>query len=1065
MRITLDKLKPGKNKDIKNQWYARFPVMLDGDIYFVAGNDLFYLNNGSKKPELYFQSTGNLGYLISNHSSKNPMLACVSDEDGGPDLYIFDVQKRNLERVTFFEKDIRIVEFNDQAIYFLSNKDTAFRHELFLYKYDLKTKQVNSENIGPISWYAKPEDAKAYKNYIFQRYGYGYLNWKGYRGGTAGSLWKGDEKLLDIRGNCMRPAYDLGTKRIFFLHDNGKGGNIFSCTQDGKDLTQHTQYQDFQVQDLIYADGKLLYTKGGQIGVYDIAQNNDELLELEGYMPHPDTRSHLPNPQSFLTSIATDGKQVSMAVRGNVFNCELYSGGIQKLNQDLRIRIAGILNNGKTFAFHEPPQASLSVYDNKKKEVKKFKLDTGKITYAKPAPEGDNIAYVNHRHELHIVNYKTGKDTLVFKANQRLGYCDWSGDGEYLVYCASGNVYQSQIVLYNLKKKSNTPLTNGRYYDSSPTFDPDGKYIAFLSNRNLKCIDDGLKFDWAFEHTTQPYIISLQKNQNLLMPWKDEAQEEAKDEDAKEKKEKKKKKKLAIDLDEIQDRIVQLPVSKKNYHNLAALQDAKLMLVSIGGNISEDEYEEAEGGTCVETFCLKNLSLDVAYKNIGYIQLSYNKEYCVLEEEGKTKILKTCEKSEENSYKKSGIFDWARWKFQIDPVEEWKQMAHEAWYLMKEFFWSEQLAGLDWDAIWKKYEPYIDNIRTKQELDDLIGEIHGELGTSHAFILDSGESAQKCAYSRGFLGAEIAYEASTGLHKINKIFKSNWQNDAISPLYAANAEIFEGDYIFSIDGVELNKNNSVDELMINKGGLWITLEIGKNAKSKKEVEVKTICSEKELRYRDWVEANREYVAKVSKGKLGYVHITDMGPAGFKEFYQNYLCEYDKDSIILDVRYNGGGNTSCLLLDQLSRRRLGVDKTRWHGLNELPNESSRGAYVLLTNAHSGSDAEMFSHQFRMLGLGKIIGERTWGGVVGIMPRYRLIDGTLTSQPEFGTWFKDVGYDVENNGVTPDQEVFNDVLKAHDVKNDLQLQQAIEEASKLAGVSYNADVERTEHPKRS
>ena len=1051
----LEKIK-GKRSEKISGWYARFPVFVEKDIFFVAGNDLFKLEQGSTRPQLYFQATGNIHGLVA-YGNK---IACISDEDGGPDIYIFDTITRQLERITYFEKDARIIEFDDNVLCFVSAKDAAFRHDMSLYKYDFATKQTQAMDISQISWYArdKKSNIKNFKlnDLIIQRYGYGYVNWKRYKGGTAGSLWKCDKRFLEVKGNCLRPFWNKAGNRLFFLHDNGISGNIFSCDANGNNLTQHTHYTDFQVQDLSHLDDKFIYSKNGQIGIYDAAQQQNTLLQLDGYMPHPDTRLFITHAQKYVTEIATDGNNLALAIRGHVYYAGLWSGGMQQLSDELRYRIAGLLHDGRVYAFKEPPESIFCIYDKTGKETQRLKIDCGKIAFVKAAPTGDLLAYVNHRHELHIFNTKTGKDQIIFKANQRLNYCDWSADSNFLVYSATINTYQSKIVIYDLGKKKHHDITSGRYRDYAPTFDPSGKYIAFLSNRGTQCAYDGLRFDLTFNSTSKPYVVSLQKNQNVMMPWKN-AKEEIEETDNEKKS--KKKEKLIIDFDDIASRILPLSIKERDYHELYALNDARLVLVSSAGrHDDEDEDEPAGGHTMIEIFNFKNLSTETCYRNLSYFDIGTHRDYCVIEEDDKLKVLKVGEKPEENGYKKGNVFDLTRWKAVIDPRAEWRQMAYELWYLMQEFFWTEDLDGIDWDSVWKKYQPYIDNIRTIQELYDIMAEIQGELGTSHAFVLEKGN--ERLTHYRGYLGADTSYDARMKAYRINKIFDANLEVGAISPLKAANNDVQEGEYVFAIDGETLNEKNSLEEMLSNKPNTWITLEIGKTKATKRTVELKTIASDNMLRYKAWVDANREHVKKTSKGKLGYIHISDMQKRGFKEFYQQYLCEYNHQAIIIDVRYNRGGNVSCLLLDQLIRRRVGVDHTRWHGLNELPNEASRGAYVLLTNAHTASDGEMFSHQFQLLGLGKVIGERTWGGVVGIMPRYRLVDGTLTSQPEFATWFMNNGYELENTGVIPDIEIVNSNAITHDInKDDAQLKKAIELALQIKSTCYDKQVRKT------
>lgn len=1031
-------------------WYARHPILLNDKIYFVAGDDLFKVAKDGGDPQLCFQSTGTLYGLVGFQNK----IACIATEDGGPDIYIFDTITNELNRITFFEKGIKIVSFDEKGIMFLSGKDSTFRRDMFLYHFDLDTKIVTPRNIGPIN--AMDVDGN---DAVYQRRGYGYLNWKGYKGGTVGTIWLNDKKLIDLEGNCLRPFF--AGDRVYFMHDNGINGNIFSCDRKGEDIKQHTMHTDFHVQDLIKCGGQFLYTKSGQIFVYDIQSNSERVLELGAHMPHPDSRSYITRPGRYLTSVATDGENLMMAVRGNVLKCGLWSGGMRKLNQDLRFRVAGMLPDNKIFAIKEPPKACLHIYDVDDKEIGKFPLECGKIGMIKVSE--DYIAYSNHKHELRAINHKTGEDVLVYKSTHRISGFDWSADGRYIIFAAACSSYCSGIYIYDFDNKTTHEIIKPDHYAMMPIFDPGNQYLCFLSNVNADCIHDGVHLDWAFENTMRPYLISLKKNHNLLMPWKNDVKDEEKDDAKEEANAESKAQKLEIDFDNIADRVVPLGVKPKNYTMMFGLPDSKIMLVSDEKFHEDDEEEDvALGNGSVDIFCLKTLANEPWHKNISYIVPSLDRKHCVFEEDGKLKISKIGEKSDEPGYKKGGVFDWARYKSYVEPRKEWQQMFEEVWWLMKEFFWSPGLAGMDWDKIWQKYEPYIKNIRTKQELDDLINELQGEVGTSHAFILDDGGVSS--GYSRGYLGAEFEFDTNKNAYKIKNILNSNLRDGVFSPLKTANFDVKEGEFLFAIDGVALSAENAPEKLLNDKAGLFVTLEIGADAGQPRKVEVRALPSESDLKYRNWVDTNRKYVSDKTEGKVGYIHIPDMQKDGFKEFFQSYLHEYNKQALIIDARRNGGGNIACVILDQLMRKRTGLDVPRWYSLEPLPYEASRGAYVLLVDADTGSDGDVFANQFKLLKMGPIIGERTWGGTVGIAPRYRLIDGTLTSQPEMAGWFVDTHYSIENTGVVPDVEITNPHIGVQTVDNDIQLQAGIAEALKLKGADFEEQVNQCPHPAR-
>lgn len=1042
---------------MNSKWYARFPVLCGDEIYFVAGDDLFKVAKKGGHPELCFSSTSSLEQLFVSPDGKK--IVCVSKEDGGPDIYVFDLETRDLNRLTFQEASLVLLGFEGDDILFLSNKDSAFRKDNFLYKQKISGGLPEKHDIGPINWMHKDGDVS-----VFQRYGYGYINWKGYRGGTVGSLWVKDEKgcreLINLPGNALRPILHEG--RVFFLNDANGGGNIYSCKTDGSDYKQNTFHNDFYVRDLQKCGTKFLYSNGGRIGIFENGQSN--FLPLLGSMPHPDGRSFMPEASRFLTSADTNGHKLVCAIRGHVFCCGNWSGGMYRLSENLRFRHSGFLNNSKVYGFKDPPEPGLSIFDPEmKEETKNFNFDFGKVILHVPSPKNNYIAYSNHRNELHIFDYEKGEDVLIVKAFDKFSGFDWSFDGKWLVYSVSVGWRRNSIRLYNVETKQDIDLTNGDFLDGAPVFDPEGKYIFFLSNRFASCSSDGLRFGWVFDEINKPYLITLQKDHIPLMPWADEkaefesekdkaGQEQEKDE--KNASKEKEELSLHIDLDGISERIAPLPVENRDYTHLYAISDGRLLMQCSKSHEVDDDEDELSSNSEMRIFHFKTLSEEMFIKNLSAYVLSIDKQNAIIWDAQKIKIAKAGEKcEEERGYKKGGFFDWSRWRHFVKPKEEWLQMMHEVWWLMKEFYWSPNMAGLNWGEIWEKYKPFINNIRTRQELNDLFDEIQGELGTSHAYVLDSGLNEH--SHSKvGRLGAEFAWDKNEGAYKIKKILKSDFAYNLISPLSGPGMNC-EGLYLYKIDGQKLNESVTPELALVGKVNTWVSLEIG-NKESKNNFEVKTIASERGLIYREFIEQNRKFIDESTNGEVGYIHIPDMQLWGFKEFFQNYIKEFDKKSLIIDARYNGGGNISCILIDQLRRRRLGVDIPRWGKAEPWPFESSRGNFVLLVNPYTGSDGDLFAKQFKSLELGATIGERTWGGVFGIMPRHRLIDGGLTSQPEFGFWLSDDGYSLENKGVMPDIEVKNEFLTSFEPKNDLQLLEGIKQALKIEDKSNFEDI---------
>jgi tricorn protease len=384
-------------------------------------------------------------------------------------------------------------------------------------------------------------------------------------------------------------------------------------------------------------------------------------------------------------------------------------------------------------------------------------------------------------------------------------------------------------------------------------------------------------------------------------------------------------------------------------------------------------------------------------------------------------------------------------------------MFREAWRLQRDHFWSEDMSAVDWQLVYQRYLKLVDRVASRAEFSDLMWEMQGELGTSHAYEL-GGDYRPSPRYPQGFLGADFEYDAAGEGYRITHVVQGDsWREQSDSPLNRLGVNIKEGDILLAIDGQRLGRDVPPAQLLVNRAGVEVQLILAnhagqngeENCQPTRAVLVKTLRHEQPAVYREWVESNRRRVHQETEGRVGYVHVPDMGAMGYAEFHRYYLAESEREGLIVDVRFNGGGNVSQLLLEKLARRRMSYKKPRYGELRPYPYHSVLGPLVALTNEFAGSDGDIFCHVFKLMGLGPLIGKRTWGGVIGIWPRHSLVDGSYTTQPEFPSWFEDVGWGVENYGTAPDIEVDikpQDYAKGRDpqlaraIKEMLQLMQA-------------------------
>ncbi|MGE3912330.1 MAG: PDZ domain-containing protein, partial [Chloroflexota bacterium] len=503
---------------------------------------------------------------------------------------------------------------------------------------------------------------------------------------------------------------------------------------------------------------------------------------------------------------------------------------------------------------------------------------------------------------------------------------------------------------------------------------------------------------------------------------------------------------IEIDLDGIERRAIAFPVPEGKYERIQGIKGKALFSSKpIEGTRTPSWYDtSAPAKGVVDVYDFETQKTERLLDGVTDFWLGRDEKTLLYRAGERLRVLKAGEKPDEDAGEEpsraSGWLDLERVRVSVRPGAEWRQMFREAWRLQREHFWVEDMAGLDWNAIYQRYLPLVDRVTTRSELSDLLWEVQGELGTSHAYEM-GGEYRPGPAYAQGHLGVDWAQDRD-GRFVIQRIVQGDtWDPGATSPLNRPGLDAQAGDVVLAINGQPVNGAVTPGEWLVHQAGQEVVLTIQRGSDEPRTLVVKALPSEQAARYRDWVEGNRRAVHEATGGRVGYVHIPDMGPEGFAEFHRGYLVEVDREGLLIDVRYNGGGHVSQLLLEKLARKRLGYDFPRWGAPESYPNHAPRGPLVALTNELAGSDGDIFSHTFKLLKLGPLVGKRTWGGVIGIYPRHTLADGTLTTQPEYSFFFDDVGWNVENYGTDPDIEVDNapqDYVRGVDV----QLNRAIE-----------------------
>jgi tricorn protease len=733
-------------------------------------------------------------------------------------------------------------------------------------------------------------------------------------------------------------------------------------------------------------------------------------------------------------SPSPDGTALGLVTRGRAYTMPLWEEAVIEHGADdgARRRLLTWLHDGARIVYVDDTagyeRIAVAPVDQSAAPSYLTSDDTGIIHELAASPAGDRIAFATNRHELWLLEVGSAARKIDTSIGDWIDDLAFSPDGAWLAYTWSPKAHTSIIRLAECASGRIVDATSALREDRSPAWDPEGKYLYFLSNRDFHPVYDALQFELSFPEAWRPYLVTLAAATSSPFVPKPAPLHKDRDDDKDDDKPDARAP-VTIDADGLPLRIIGFPVDEGAYDRIAAAKGrvvfSRFPVRGIRPNTAPDD--DSEGELLAYDF-EQQRSAPLADEIADFV-LGPDARTLVYESHGKLRAIDAGgelpdngddEKPLPDAGRRTGWLDLSRISVLVEPPAEWRQMLREAWRLQRERFWDAQMSGIDWDAVLARYEPLLERIRTRDELSDLIWEMHGELGTSHAYE-SGGDKPLPPQYKNGFLGAEMHWDAAAGGYRIDAILRGDpWNRDFDSPLAATGLDVRAGDVLVAVGGHPLTQRVGPGALLVNQAGRDIVLSVAREGEVRR-VLVRTLRDERMLRYRAWIDANRSRVHTSTAGRVGYVHIPDMGPWGFAEFHRGYLNEFDRDALIVDVRYNRGGHVSALLLEKLARKRVGYDVARWTPPAPYPEESVAGPMVAITNQFAGSDGDIFSHCFKLYGLGPLVGMRTWGGVVGIHPRHRLVDGTQTTQPEFSFWFTDAGWDVENYGTDPTHEV--------------------------------------------
>ncbi|WP_447039226.1 S41 family peptidase [Streptomyces sp. DSM 118878] len=899
--------------------------------------------------------------------------------------------------------------------------------------------------------------------------------WKRYRGGATGRLWMHGKRILGhLDGHLDSPMFVAG--RIAFLSDHEGVGNLYSCLPDGSGLRRHTDHDAFYARHASSDGTRVVYQCAGDIWLVDslAADSRPRRLDVRLGGPRPGRRVYQVPAARHVDSLSVDatGRASAVVVRGSLYWLTHRDGPARTIadTPGVRVRLPEMLGTGGQVAYVTDAEgedaveiAYLPRASGARPPRRPVSGGLGRVLELVSDPEGERLAVASDDGRLLIVTLpddagaadlnrglreigelreaeEDADDSpdeepaevteLIRSLNGPVRDLAFSPDGAWLTWSHPG-VGRSlrQIKLARVKgpgARTVVDVTNGRFEDENPVFTRDGRYLAFLSWRGFDPVYDVHTGDLSFPLGCRPYLVPLSSatpSPFALLPdgrpvagGLDPADGSSGDGTT------------TVETEGLEARVTPFPVAASKYSALQPVSDGGLVWLRwpISGALGETFANPADmsGRPTLEHFNITKAKKSQLVDHLDWFSLSGDGSRLVVVDEGDLSAVPSTEQGDGDT---TVWIDLRRILHEVDPAAEWRQSYAEAGRIIRSYFWDPDMCGIDWDSVLAQYRPLVERVASPDEFADLLREVLGELGTSHAYVSAARRNEGPPHYQRamGLLGADLVRR--DGGWMVKRILPGDSSDSkARSPL--AGSGIREGAVLTHIDGRAVDPVAGPFPLLAAAGGTTVELtfrppEGGGRAR---RVAIVPLVDERPLRYQDWVAKRREVVRQLSGGKCGYLHIPDMGGSGWAQFNRDLRLEVSRPALIVDVRGNAGGHISELVVEKLTRKILGWDITRNAQPVSYASNAPRGPIVALADEATSSDGDMITAAFKLLGLGPVVGQRTWGGVVGMTGRHKLGDGTVITVPMNAGWFDVYGWSVENHGVAPDVEALRTPL---------------------------------------
>lgn len=1019
----------------------RFPNINGDKIVFSYAGDLYLVSaNGGTARKI----TNHAGYeMFAKFSPDGKNIAFTGQYDGNTEVYTIPVEGGIPKRITYSAtlgrddlsdrmgpNNIVMAWRDNETVMFRSRwtEHNDWKGQLFFANINGGLAEQLPLPRGGFGSFS-PDGKKLVYNRVFRE----FRTWKRYRGGQADDLWIYDFATKQTQRVQENPAQDIfpmwvGNK-IYFASDRTGTMNLFSIDLNSKKEKQITNFTDFDVKFPSVGGNFIVFENAGYIYKLDTSTDDYKKVEILIQDDFATGRDGIIDVSRSVQSweISPDGNRAIFGARGEIFTVPAKNGQTRNLTNTSGVheRYPKWSPDGKYIAFISDKSGEDEIYiipQDGRGDEKQITSGGNVYKYSiQWSPDSKKILWSDQNYTLNYIDIDSKSVTQVDKSdvNPIFAY-DWSHDSRFIAYNKVESSVSSRIFIFSIDERKSNPVTDGFFDVGQTVFSKDGKYLFFTSERTFNPTYGWTEWNHTYTDMTKIYLVTLQNTtKSPFEPKSDEVaiKEEKPAEEKKDTKEttpkdqKETDKKLSIDFDGIITRIAEIPTPAGSYGNLSTTAD----------KIFYNRRAPREEKFNLYSFSLKDLEETNLGEVLGY-EISADEKKMLVRVGGSYGIVPL----PSAPVKIKDALNLSDLKVKIDRKAEWTQIFNEAWRQMRDFFYAKNMHGVDWEAMKKQYVQLVPFVNHRADLTYIIGEMIGELNIGHAYV-GGGDYPKAARIALGLLGAQLEKDAS-GFVKIKKILAGqNWDKEFRSPLTEIGVNVKEGDYIIAINGKSVKEMTNIYEALIDRADKQVVLTVNSSASDKgtRDVTVIPIDDEQNLYYLKWIEGNIEKVTKATDGKVGYIHIPDMGVNGLNWFAKYYYPQLNKEALIIDDRGNGGGNVSPQILERLARTPVMMNYRR-NSINSFnPTGMHVGPKILLMDEFSASDGDIFPYRFRAAKLGTLVGKRSWGGVVGISGSLPFVDGGYLNKPEFGPYdLEGKNWIMEGHGVDPDVVVDND-----------------------------------------